>query len=706
MKTLTGKKSDLKVTYKDYIFLGLFFIAILFVVSSCLIYRDVLIMAFKDSNIASGQPLIFEKELGREESETESVYTIKANPNQAQAKVITLKLKFENAEVLGFETESKFFVIGTCDGGKKYLSNKVCADLGITEGTINNEEKLGSIKLKFNSDQEITIKSEKGNGFYNGTELVLNENLSISFKPDFILPLTGEEESSFDLTNYPLFLAVNIFIILVGFGGFVFLMVKKDKKIKEGKAAKIVSIFGILFLMGGTFFIINNISNKNLSIGKSNALAQITNSKYCNTIQNATSDVTKVNLYNTYYYKSEFPSGKVKNQISINGTLQNADPPSYDIDSAYSFQINKTDKVVWRIADMNSSDYKDCLVYTPDTTPTCNQTPNSCPSILPCCSGICGLDGKCRDCVEDNRVFSIKKTCCNGTEPINMNPGWKCLTGNSCSCNASLTELICTDTYSSMTCAYGCDPNLNKCNTTPSSGPDIAANCQQIKNNGWLGGAGYYCSVSPEGWLITCAADGTPGNTGAGKKCSGTCVKQPAGTPDYCSEDAAPSGGVEPTSNPINNPTQAVNTTDGGIACGNFGCTKDEDCEGFKDNKTEGSTSCDEVVGNDPSKQKCVKICKYGFENNNVCSCSQTPPPTETDCGPMDANDDKIINYIDMYAFIKVYNKSCNGEPLSSWSCGGQDSNNDKFIDYKDEYAMVANYYPLVANCTGMPGSK
>jgi hypothetical protein len=77
-----------------------------------------------------------------------------------------------------------------------------------------------------------------------------------------ILPLTGEEATTFDFTNYPLFLAVTGFIIFVGAGGLVYLVFRKDKVGgKKRRIARITTMFGVLFLAGGVLLISYAIGN-------------------------------------------------------------------------------------------------------------------------------------------------------------------------------------------------------------------------------------------------------------------------------------------------------------------------------------------------------------------------------------------------------------------------------------------------------------
>jgi hypothetical protein len=58
------------------------------------------------------------------------------------------------------------------------------------------------------------------------------------------------------------------------------------------------------------------------------------------------------------------------------------------------------------------------------------------------------------------------------------------------------------------------------------------------------------------------------------------------------------------------------------MACGEYGCTKDSDCAGW--NGGSGDYECDEVVGNNPAEQRCVRYrCPDGYkvEKPGKCKC-------------------------------------------------------------------------------------
>jgi hypothetical protein len=67
-------------------------------------------------------------------------------------------------------------------------------------------------------------------------------------------------------------------------------------------------------------------------------------------------------------------------------------------------------------------------------------------------------------------------------------------------------------------------------------------------------------------------------------------------------------------------------------------------------------------------------------------------------CGPIDVNNDSILNYIDLDAFRSKYNKTCSDTPPAS-VCGGTDTNGDGKINYIDLDSFAKRYYPKAQSC-------
>ena len=83
-------------------------------------------------------------------------------------------------------------------------------------------------------------------------------------------------------------------------------------------------------------------------------------------------------------------------------------------------------------------------------------------------------------------------------------------------------------------------------------------------------------------------------------------------------------------------------------------------------------------------------------------SITQPLPPGSIECGPIDVNNDNQLDYIDLYAFIKVYLKTCSDVPPIT-GCQGKDVRKnglyDGVINYIDLSSFVSRYYSKVSSC-------
>lgn len=722
MKKSQKMKSPSKISFKDYLFLGVFFIAIVFVISSCLIFRDVMITALRDSNANDKQSIVLEGDGKQLSPNSEATFIIKANPNQSDSRVVSLRLEFKNVTVTGFKIEPTFISIGACEDGNVFTSNKICADLGDINGIIGSNEKLGEIRLRFGSDNTFSVLTTKGNGFYNGEKLALDEKTILDFNGISILPLTGgETTTNFNITDYPLFIGITVFIIVVGTGGLIFIAIKKDLKNKDKKIGKVATVFGIVILSSGVLLISNSLMKNNTApldikaevptpafatmINCPESIQDNFNSSWCTQKFNRFSCSQKI-----VPYGNGLPDVAIKcltlfehpSCYSCKECSETSDSvrcsPAIVTDTSSSLCLSN----MWEGAGIYcvGNAQINCDGNQKMTSRLDFKDENAC--LASCSSSSSCKMADCKQIVHNGKWTSGSLNC-------SINPsGWLV----SCNSDGSMgNESVWKKCTSG--CQKGTGNNPDQCieditlANKPIEDKTLAdkSNCSKLKAGNLWGGAGLYCSTNPESYLIRCDSNGS--NIGSGTYCQYGCEKMPVGQSDRCKTNTTSNNGNTDTSG-TNNYQTSSNQTEitTKVACGKTGCLYDTDCEGYVDNKTEGTATCAEVVGNDPSKQTCTKLCKYGYVNNNVCACATSAPSTDGDCGPMDTNSDKILNYIDMYEFIKVYNKTCTNEPVASWTCGGQDSNNDKVIDYKDEYAMVVNYYPNVLDCSGMPGGK
>lgn len=622
-KRISKKISPTKLTLNEYIFLGGLLFVELFFISTSLIFRDLMLTAVVQSNTSSQNSILLEGSSQQIFPNTESNYIIKANPDQVNSTVATIRLEFNNATVISFEPEQGFLAFGVCEGGKTFTDNKVCVDIGSTTGPIVADEKIGEVTLKFGSESNFSVVTADGNGFYNGQNLSLNENTTMAFDGNSFLPMTGDESTSFDLTNYPLFIGISVLIILGGSGGLLYLILKKDSKVKDVKVARIATVAGILVLAGGTVLLSLYIENNKVSVENSYATALSCTREDC-TSRSCCSNMG----------------------IECNSSTKQC--------------VSCLDKI--------------------------------CSSVSDCCGG--GQVCEKKSATDTNKVCLVRA----GT-PL------ACIPDGGEYYNGECYTLVCAEYCCSGANVFYYDFERQRdiCGTRATPTPTLMNTATPKPTN----------TITPTT---------KPGNTATPKPTDTiTPTTKPGNT-----ATPRPTNTITPTTRPGNTatprPTNTVtprlgNTStpapiQSGIACGHTGCSVDPDCAGYVDNKQEGSATCDQVIDNDLSKQRCVKLCKYGYVNGDVCTCvsspqgTLTPAPTSTaiTCGPMDYNSDKILNYIDMYYFLLVYNKTCSNDPSPSWGCGGQDSNDDRKIDYIDNYALMSNYYPKVTNCTGMPG--
>ena len=79
-----------------------------------------------------------------------------------------------------------------------------------------------------------------------------------------------------------------------------------------------------------------------------------------------------------------------------------------------------------------------------------------------------------------------------------------------------------------------------------------------------------------------------------------------------------------------------------------------------------------------------------------------TNEPISATCGKIDIDDNGLLNYIDLFAFAKAYNKSCSDIPPVG-GCQGKDVRHDgvydSVINYIDLDSFAKRYYPNAITC-------
>jgi hypothetical protein len=252
--------------------------------------------------------------------------------------------------------------------------------------------------------------------------------------------------------------------------------------------------------------------------------------------------------------------------------------------------------------------------------------------------------------------------------------------------------------------------------STPS--PSTAVDrCGQVASIGWNGpftpgNLGKYCySVYQSGSTILLTCDYNKHETTHVDCAPGTCKVAAPGQNDYCVAATTPAPSATPvvptpthaaTPTPAPSVAPSVSAPPGKMASGTMKCQQDSDCmTGLPDYE------CDESNTDWPNNNQCVKVCGSGQTRVDACHCASTTPtvtptvsttPSSVVCGLIDVNGDGILNYIDFYAFSKVYNHTCSDTPPTT-GCGGKDTNGDGKIDYRDFYTFSQKYYPRASSC-------
>ena len=120
-----------------------------------------------------------------------------------------------------------------------------------------------------------------------------------------------------------------------------------------------------------------------------------------------------------------------------------------------------------------------------------------------------------------------------------------------------------------------------------------------------------------------------------------------------------------------------------------------EDCivcgDGICDIGEADSVTCDTGTSrSDVDKRFCPEV-----KGTCPTDCTATKPQETAVCGAMDTNNDGKLTIVDFAAFVKVYQKKCEGVALSTsakTSCGNQDSNNDGTINIIDFSSFKKRY--------------
>jgi len=674
------KKIYTKLSNRNIFLLTVQLVFTLFAIFFGVIVRDYLLTEVVISNSEKAKTLVLEGENMNVEPNSYAKYFLNANPQQTNSRVATIRMNFTNANIVDFQPESGYVAVGTCENGERYRDNKLCVDLGNTAGDIKEDEKLGEVTLMFGNLTNFSVATASGNGFYNGQSLDRNENTALNYDGFSTLPLTGEEtETQFDLTNYPAFLIISGVIIISGLAGLIYLVIKKDGKNNRSQMGKIATVSGIVILASSTIIISSYLQN-------------------------------------------------TENQIKTAEAGQNCTPSGNLVKTG----LNCCDgNFVWPVKFPNNTSFNMCLKLN-DGTP-------------------CEYASHCKSNVCDTQTNSGYKVCTcmkNGkpcTNPPVIPPTKKknfgdiCVKGEECKSSLCVVQKCkCLPNETKLPSDFPNDASLccnkyinsaGKCGLPPTQ----QSECDRIKGDTakW-GGPGAYCSTDNPGNLLYCQNTNNP-ESASGIKCPNGCQTSPQGTSDKCKV-------VTPPTNPPANPTnpQIKPPTTPPINP-NVPTNSNNECGTFQSNSSiwKGTgTYCSRITTglllyctNDPevgSGMQCPNGCVISTTGPNdkcVTAPVTTIPPTNVStqpatgtptmsispggvvCKAMDIDSNLMLNYVDLYAFIQVYNKKCSNysEPPIQMSCGPQDVNVDMFINYIDLAGLIDNYYPKKLDCRISP---
>lgn len=70
------------------------------------------------------------------------------------------------------------------------------------------------------------------------------------------------------------------------------------------------------------------------------------------------------------------------------------------------------------------------------------------------------------------------------------------------------------------------------------------------------------------------------------------------------------------------------------LVCGDLGCTRDSDCEGYDSSFPPGSMECAERTDGNASLQRCVIVCGEGTTKDGYCACVTTTPSVSPSISP------------------------------------------------------------------------
>jgi hypothetical protein len=170
---------------------------------------------------------------------------------------VSLNIKFENAEVIGF-TQAQTFSIGTCTDNKMFDASRVCVDVASTKA-FTDKDLLGTVKVKWgavNGDAKITVNAS----YFDGTgQRVDKKTVTTVSVVSGAVPTTAEGSNANTQQSFvPIYVIVIGVVILIAV---VVIVLWKKKLFFFHNTAVVVTVFAIVGITAFTIISSNTISH-------------------------------------------------------------------------------------------------------------------------------------------------------------------------------------------------------------------------------------------------------------------------------------------------------------------------------------------------------------------------------------------------------------------------------------------------------------
>jgi len=666
MKEFSEKKIRISLSKRNILLLTLQLIFTFVAIFSGVVIRDYLLISFVNSKNNKVEAIVLEGESMSIEPNSTAKFFLKAFPQGENNQLASIRMDFTNATIVDFQAEQDYLAVGVCENGEIFQENKLCVDLGKTTGDISKDEKLGEVTLMFGNTTGFSVVTASGNGFYNGQLLDRNENSALNYDGFSTLPLTGDEEAiQFDIANYPTFLIIGGVIFIGCLIGLIYLVMQKSSKNHKPQIGKIVNISGIILLAGSTMIISGYLQNTKNQVETSEAFA----ANECQLLKNDNAVWAGSGNYCSRTTAGLLltctKDGIVSNRIQCQNGCQIAPMGTDDSckeSPAFACLIYKTAK------ELNKVNYKVSpeaiyAILQGETRITCGTTSRT-------------------ECIGDaNQISAIRPGFSFATLPYKIKlayPGDDGI-GISQACSWRFYDDIpkFISTADMLQCMSVIGVSVNDSNPLIKD-PASSSTITRLRVGDTLCYIGllmkYYNTNFSEAYRYD-SAKFYNFAVYYNKNLENSKGYLPYFT-QAKTKNIFATCGTNPPISPINTPTITP---------------------------TKKPTITPTKIPSSPP----TKLPSYPPTKQPTLSPTSPPGGEGVVCNALDIDGNNILNYVDLYAFNKFYNKRCiNYVPLlPQLNCGYQDTNGDKIINYLDLSYLFMNYYPRTRDCRfGKPG--